>query len=95
MADKQPRVIIDDGKGIITTYSASTLEEALRIKNRPVIKVSAEAVANHDTHVLHQELLKREGVTGIEVEPHRKVLIDLGDTRHDLVGPFRIILNND
>ncbi|WP_172369571.1 BC1881 family protein [Sporosarcina jiandibaonis] len=57
-----------------------------------------EATRNRDTYVLHEELLKREGVHGIEVAPHEKVEIRIGEgacRTYSLTGPIRIIVNKD
>lgn len=47
------------------------------------------------TYQLSEELVTREGVSHIDVDPHEKVVIKVGQQEQVFSGPAIIIINQD
>lgn len=50
---------------------------------------------NQNTKDLSQELLNREGVQAITVEPHQEFKITVGQQEQKFTGPAVILINQD
>jgi len=50
---------------------------------------------DQSTKEITSELLQREGISHIEVEPHEKVTITTGTTSKNIEGPAIIVINQD
>ncbi|QOV10907.1 BC1881 family protein [Viridibacillus arvi] len=47
------------------------------------------------TQLLHEELVKCEGVTEIVINPHERFNIVLDQQTYEFTGPARVLINQD
>jgi hypothetical protein len=59
------------------------------------ICIRGDIVEQFSTKYLTQELVKKEGITHIEVEPYEKIRITTGQEEYEFTGPAIIIINQD
>lgn len=50
---------------------------------------------HNSTKELHEELVNREGVIEIIVEPYEKLTIVQGQRTQEFTGPARVLINQD